>query len=154
MTAKELNRLYECYNTAPGHLTLSDLLQGVKEYAVKKFYRDLDKQDIAQECVIRAWKSVDSTAKGALSPFDPKQSSFSTWIARVCVTTSLNYQRDKKLLETSVEDEDLERLSFEYTDPWHSEGREWSGALPTEGYYYEKEDPNCKIPLGKSAWDE
>jgi DNA-directed RNA polymerase specialized sigma24 family protein len=151
VTAAQLNRLYGGYIAAPGHLTLSDLLEGVRTYAIEKFYRDPDKEDISQECVKQVWRSVDTTCIKPLKLFS-QNSSFSTWISKTCVATRMNYVRDQGQKEEPTDDNGLERLTNQ--DPWHSEGRRKVGPLPTEGYYYEKPDPNCKIPLGKSAWEE
>jgi hypothetical protein len=151
MKASELNLLYGWYIAAPGHLTLSDLLEGVRKYAIAKFYRDLDKEDIAQECVKRVWRSVDPTCIKPLKSFDISQSSFSTWTSLACNNARRNV-RATAMREEPTGDSDLERAAS--MDPWHSKGRRKVGPLPTEGYYYEKNDPKCKIPLGKSAWDE
>lgn len=149
MTAAQLNRLYGWYIAAPGHLTLSDLLEGVRKYAITKFYRDLDKEDIAQECVTRVWRHIDPTALNPLKYFDPKgTASFSTWLSKICFDARSNHIRDLGQVEETTDAETLGRLAS--PDAWHSEGRSHTGATPPESFYYEQPDPKCRIPLGKS----
>jgi DNA-directed RNA polymerase specialized sigma24 family protein len=153
MKAAALNKLFKNYADHPGHTELSDVLEGVRKYVISKYFRDTEKEGIAQVVVENVWRSIDPTCPAPLSAFDANKSSFSTWLSQCASRQRLNFNRNFAVEEVSATDEDLERFEFEGTDPWHSQGRSWTGALPPESFYYESPDPKCKIPLGKSAWE-
>lgn len=78
----DLDQLYERYSAdkSPDHL--DDLLIGVRTTVVNRFRKahPSDAEDIAQQCALRVWRSLEGMG---LKPFDPTRGKFNPFVSTV-----------------------------------------------------------------------
>jgi DNA-directed RNA polymerase specialized sigma24 family protein len=131
------NKLNESYQNFLETSDISPLLNIVREHTIAKFSYEEEHEDIAQECLLSVWRSLDPNCMAPLTQFDAAKSSFSSWLARRIMSVCAYYKRVYGQKEATFDANNLDQLEFEMTDPWSSEGRSWSSACPSESFYYE-----------------
>jgi DNA-directed RNA polymerase specialized sigma24 family protein len=134
-TSKALNESFKNFSKSRD---IAPLLAIVREHVIKKMFREEEKDDIAQECLLNVWRSVDPTCPRPLARFDISKSSFSSWLAKRIQAVARDYKKVYGTKELCVEPFALERMAFDTTDPWNSEGRRWTIPKPLGDFYHEE----------------
>ena len=108
--------------------------------ALRMMGNEQDAADMAQEALLRAWRSL-SSYKG--------QSRFSTWLYRITTNVCLDELRKRKNNQ-NMSIQEMEESGMETADPAETPNRRWSAAscgksfkAPSESSTRNSEPPSC-----------